>query len=515
MDGLEKEQQERLKGFRVSLAVERYLSSLDKQKKELFFAKGIEMLKERGVVFITKNVVESIIEELSLQKELEKAKEKVKEKKEEKKEKSIVVKRSLGKPIAAEYESSIKPKHEEDVTGKSRTQGTVKDFVNYFRNRFYSFRAMFRMSLKGYDEIKVEDLKKSDGEKVKVYCMIYEKSISRNGNLLLRIEDLTGMGVAVVPKSSEKFEQAKELIEDEVVMLYGVVRRGLLIVEDFDEPELPRREFPVVEKDLAILYLSDLHFGSVYFMQKLFDRFLRWIKREEGNQRARKLAEKVKYIIVAGDIVDGVGIYPGQEKELIVKDIFKQYSLFDRFVESLPSYIDVIIIPGNHDAVRRAEPMPALSKDLIASDVVSLGNPAVVDIEEVRHLLYHGTSMDSIIASIPRLNYTNIRDVMAFLLKKRHLSPIYGTNPIVPEKIDYLLIRSVPNIVHMGHLHRYAKGLYKGIALINSATFQAQTEYQLKQGHIPTPGIVPVLELKHSSLSLLDFNSPALFCNNC
>jgi len=44
----------------------------------------------------------------------------------------------------------------------------------------------------------------------------------------------------------------------------------------------------------------------------------------------------VKYILVAGDIVDGIGIYPNQEKELVVKDVYKQYEMFDDLFQSFP-----------------------------------------------------------------------------------------------------------------------------------------------------------------------------------
>ena len=63
-------------------------------------------------------------------------------------------------------------------------------------------------------------------------------------------------------------------------------------------------------------------------------------------------------------MVDGIGIYPNQERELVVKDIYKQYEMLDDFIEAIPDYMEVIIGPGNHDAVRRGEPQPAMGTDL-------------------------------------------------------------------------------------------------------------------------------------------------------
>ena len=39
----------------------------------------------------------------------------------------------------------------------------------------------------------------------------------------------------------------------------------------------------------------------------------------------RPLARTVKYFVLSGDGVDGVGIYPGQERHLAITDLFAQY----------------------------------------------------------------------------------------------------------------------------------------------------------------------------------------------
>jgi DNA polymerase II small subunit len=231
-----------------------------------------------------------------------------------------------------------------------------------------------------------------------------------------------------------------------------------------------------------------------------------------GRGEQKELAGKVKYIVVAGDIVDGIGIYPNQEKELLIKDAVKQYSMFDDFVNRLPDHMEVIVAPGNHDAVRRGEPMPAIGKDLITSDVISVGNPSAVSIEGIKHLIYHGTSMDSLIATLPsrpgnEISYKHPERVMLEYLKRRHLSTIYGGNPIVPEKVDYMVIEEEPDVLHCGHVHKNGYMLYRGTVLINSGTFQDRTEFQVKQGHIPTPALVPIYEMKTGKLRTLDFKT--------
>jgi len=70
----------------------------------------------------------------------------------------------------------------------------------------------------------------------------------------------------------------------------------------------------------------------------------------------RDIAGHVKYVLVAGDIVDGIGIYPNQASELVIRDVNKQYKLASKYIEQIPDYIEVIITPGNHDAPRKSSP---------------------------------------------------------------------------------------------------------------------------------------------------------------
>ena len=57
-----------------------------------------------------------------------------------------------------------------------------------------------------------------------------------------------------------------------------------------------------------------------------------------------------------------VRVYPNQEQELAILDIFEQYHHVTQFIEEIPDYIKVIAIPGNHDATRQALPQPSIPK---------------------------------------------------------------------------------------------------------------------------------------------------------
>jgi DNA polymerase II small subunit len=411
------------------------------------------------------------------------------------------------RPVAKEHDADVKVNHTHDVTGKSRTKGGVDNFISHFRNRFTRLSRMLKRS-GSTPLVDLGDIKRHVNEKVRVIVLVSAKRETKKGNLLFEVEDMTGTFKVVVSTSkyNEKvMDKARSIILDDVIAITGKVLEPYMIAEDIEWPELPViREKRLSENDLASVYLSDIHFGSRYFLGHYLRAFTDWL---HGKGAAKDLAGKVKYLCIAGDIVDGIGIYPNQEKELVVKDIYQQYAMFNDFIESLPDYIEVIAGPGNHDAVRRGEPQPALGKDLVSADIIEVGNPSAFSIEGIKHLMYHGTSIDSMIASIPNLSYMHPERVMVEYLKRRHLSPIYGGNLIIPENIDYMVIEEPPDVFHTGHVHKNGYTQYRGTLSINSGTFQDRTDFQVKQGHVPTPAMVPVYELKYGRLRTLDFKS--------
>jgi len=411
------------------------------------------------------------------------------------------------KPYAREVDAEFDVIHKLDVTGKSRTKGEMENFVNCFRNRFERLSRLIRQMRSDVPTVTLEDAKKHVGERVRVAVLITEKRETKKGNLLFEIEDLSGSFKVVFSSRGGDglMEKSKGIILDDVVAITGKVLEPYIIAEDVEWPGIPvTKEKKLAEKDVAVAYLSDLHFGSIHFMKDHLDSFVRWL---HGEGQTKELAGKVKYVVVAGDIVDGIGIFPNQEKELVVKDVYKQYEMFNDFVAELPDYVEVIVGPGNHDAVRRGDPMPSISDDFINSGVTKIGSPSMVNIEGLKHLVYHGTSIDSMISSIPGMSYMHPEKVMMEFLKRRHLSPVYGGNLMIPEDIDYMVVEDPPDIVHCGHIHKNGYAQYRNTLVINSGTFQSRTEFQIKQGHVPTPALVPIYELKTGKLRTLDFNS--------
>ena len=226
--------------------------------------------------------------------------------------------------------------------------------------------------------------------------------------------------------------------------------------------------------------------------------------------KANSVKDDINYIVFPGDVVDGIGVFPDQDKELIINDIDDQYAKLAEYLKDIPDHIKMIIHPGNHDACRLAEPQPALNQRFTKgfdSNILMVGNPIYLDIEGRTVLTYHGKSMDDWIAAVQNLTYDNPLSVMKQMCVRRHLAPIYGQrNALAPEKKDYMCMELVPDIFVSGHVHGAGQEIYNGVRLINASTWQSQTEYQRQHNFNPDPGIMPVVELGSGRIRMHNFH---------
>jgi DNA polymerase II small subunit len=344
------------------------------------------------------------------------------------------------------------------------------------------------------------------GKKVRVAGLLADRS-SRRGVIELRVDDPTG-SVKVVCQDGLVEKAALEApLDSMVVVEVSRGKSGGLYTDSVVLPDVPGRRVVTSSHRAYAVLLSDLHIGSRMFLADDFRRFLMWLN---GNLGDKDVVNRVKYLVIAGDLVDGVGVYPGQEFQLAERDPKKQYAMAADFLKQVPGHIQIVVSPGNHDAVRQALPQPAVSVDmaeaLYAMDNVRwVGDPAYIRLHGATFLVYHGKSLDDIIATTPNLAYDRPTDAMKLLLKARHLAPTYGKRTALsPELRDYLVVDQVPDVFHVGHVHTYGELTYRGTLLVNSGTWQAQTNFQSNMGLEPTPSIVPIVDL--SNLQVLRRN---------
>jgi DNA polymerase II small subunit len=432
---------------------------------------------------------------------------------EEQPEKQLTEGKSVFHPYAKDVEANISVI--EDPTSKLSSNGTIEDYLQYFQDRFKRIERLLRqrIDVKAATPI-LEALKSPAMAKLKMICMITEKREAKQ-QIILTVEDLHASATVLVTHNApeELHRKAQLLLPDQVVCIAVVkTRSNLFLAEDIIFPEVGQKPQRRASEPIYAVLTSDMHVGSTKFQREAFNRFILWLNGKYGNDRMKETAGHVKYVLVAGDIVDGVGVYPNQVKELAIKDIHKQYRLASKLIEQIPDYVEIIITPGNHDAPRKALPQPALANDFLktlqeARRIHSFGDPCLVSLNNVEVLMYHGRSLDDIIATVPGMDHEHPEKAMKLLLQNRHLAPLYGGKTMLsPENRDFLVIERIPDIFHAGHVHVMGYCNYRGVLVVNSGGWQEQTDYMQKLGLIPTPGKVPVVNLQTLETTVLSFD---------
>ncbi|MFW5922702.1 MAG: DNA-directed DNA polymerase II small subunit, partial [Halodesulfurarchaeum sp.] len=392
-----------------------------------------------------------------------------------------------------------------DVTGESTGTGVYEDFVAVFRDRYERLAAMLRGRVNHRPTDALENM--AGGADAALIGMVSDVRSTRNGHWLIDLEDTNGTFPALVMKDREFAGSVDELLLDEVIAVEGTLAddSGIIFADQLYFPDVPRTFRPsTADRHVQAALVSDLHVGSQEFLAEAWERFTAWLHGPAG--------EHVEYLLIAGDMVEGVGVYPDQDEELDVVDIFEQYERFAEHLKAVPGDIEIVMIPGNHDAVRLAEPQPAFEPELreimSAHDATITGNPSTVELEGVSILMYHGVSLDELVAELPleSVSYDRPAGAMAQLVKKRHLAPTFGgKNRIAPEKRDYLVIEDVPDVVHSGHVHKLGVDAYHGVRLVNSGCFQGQTAFQRSVNISPDVGTAPILDLSTLEVTVRKF----------
>lgn len=378
-----------------------------------------------------------------------------------------------------------------DITGRSTCTGEMKDFTRYFAHRYQALSALLRSRRELVGAVPIARALRMTRE-VRFIGIVQSVRRTRSGNRLLEVEDEEASCQVLIPRSGPAAGEVP--VPDEVL---GVVGRqwkeGIVLADGLIRPDVPpSHAFRGAEEPLQAAFVSDIHVGSKLFLRERWERFARWMHTEE--------AAPIKYLVMVGDVVDGIGVYPRQDEDLAVDDIYAQYREVADLVDALPDDLQVVIAPGNHDATRPAEPQPALPRgiqELFPDGVLFVGNPAFLRLHGVDVLCYHGKSLDDFVTSVPEVAYDRPLAGMVEMLKRRHLAPTYGEKtPLAPERYDHLIVDAVPSIFVTGHVHGFGIGEYKGVRLVNSSTWQGQTAYQRMHNIAPTPGMVPIVDLQ-------------------
>jgi len=393
----------------------------------------------------------------------------------------------------------------------------VKDFVNHFRSRYQELQRILMNRAEVQSNLTSINKLGMNRQAVTIIGIVSEKRVTKNKNLIFKMEDLTGEINSLIKFDSECFEKAKDVQLDDIIAIKGSGNKEMIFAYDLFWPDSYVLNKVRFDEDVCIAFTSDIHAGSDKHLGKEFQKFIDWLN--SGDE----LAKKIKFLFIVGDNIDGVGVFPGQERVLKLKSTKEQYSLVASYLKRVPKEITMFMCPGQHDGVRVPEPQPIIGKDYGAvlydiENLILVSNPSLIKLmegnKEFKVLMYHGASIHVFINEIEELRLLKAHKCPAkavkHMLKRRHLAPMHGVaHSIVyaPNgEYDPLVIKEVPDVLCTGEVHRLDIDTYNGTKIITGSCWQSQTEFEEKVGNIPDPCKVPVLNLKTGELKILDFS---------
>lgn len=395
----------------------------------------------------------------------------------------------------------------------------VKDFVKYFRSRYLKMQKILQEHSELDNLVSINKIS-GNSQGISIIGIVSSKQITKNKNILLEVEDLTGKIKILISKDKkELYEAAEDIALDSVLGFKGAGNRDIFFTNSLIFPDACLFERKKSPKEEYALFLGDIHLGSKLFFK---DNFLKFIDYLNGKFPNTPEVEKIKYLFIVGDLIIGVGKYPGQEKDLFYGDLETQYEKATELLSKIRKDIKIILCPGNHDGVRIMEPQPIVSERYAwplhnLKNVILTTNPSITNIASSKEngfpgfnvLMYHGFSYHyygfNVSSLIKQKAVHKPELIMAYLLKNRHLFPTHASTQYFPSEYDPGLIEEVPDILFSGHTHKSAVSYYNNVLIVSCSSWEKLTPYQEKMGNGPDYCKVPMLNLKTRAIKILDF----------
>lgn len=390
--------------------------------------------------------------------------------------------------------------------GQSNTKGTLNDIVNLFYDRYQTIAEILRnqAGFKASGTIKQIQKEKKKGRSYNLVGIVLDVRRTKSGGKMVTMEDLSSTMSVFVRKDDPA---SATIFKDEVLGISGKFGDDgrMFWVDNVVYPDiLPNHQNKGgMEFDpVSIAFISDLHMGSKKFLESEWDKMMAWMNTDD------ETAQNIKWLVLSGDVIDGIGIYPGHEENICIANSFDQYEMCARKLDELPDHITPILLPGNHDAVRPAEPQPMLEHGVQQkfNSTIHVGNPARINLSGIDVLSYHGKGIDDIVPRVETVTYDKPQEAMKLMLQKRHLAPMWGErNALSPEEEDQMVIQSPPDIFVTGHAHAHATEWHRGIPLVVSSTFQGETDFMQMMGYKPKMGYLSVYNIQNRQFRIGQF----------
>ncbi len=226
----------------------------------------------------------------------------------------------------------------EGMEGSTGPIRQIEDYVSLFRNRYDRLGGLIR---KRAGAIPIEALTHSSrfrDSDVLIIGLVIDARTTAKGHRILELEDPTGTIPVLFNNKRDSFTEAERIVPDEVLGIRGKLSPDgkLFYADQLFRPDIPIQHAPYTPQNGGkAAFISDIHIGSDTFLAEPWERFCDWLTQ----------ADDITYLLVAGDLVEGIGIYPGQEKELTITNIYEQYDQLGEMLSTLPSRIKIVLAP--------------------------------------------------------------------------------------------------------------------------------------------------------------------------
>ncbi len=275
----------------------------------------------------------------------------------------------------------------------------TKDFAHFFASKYEKMKNIITERL----QKDFVSLNRMDTSRKEVYVIGIVRDIrEKNGKFIIDFEDPTATKPIL-------YDSRPDVDLDDAVAVRAVSAGDVLYGKEVLFPDIPLRK-PVKGTGKAC-FISDLHLEESAPAD--IERFFTWFSQQD-----------IPYLFIAGDT--------GNTAEL--EKLLARYCFNKK----------IFIIPGNMDA----PDYPQLALDFKNRGIVSLSNPAMIELNRIKILIIH--------------------DFDISMLKKRYL----GKSDMILKE-DYLVLDSVPDIVHCGHTHQPQVINHKSVTIVNSGSLLA------------------------------------------
>ena len=383
----------------------------------------------------------------------------------------------------------------------SKLKGETNEFLKLIQFRFNFFKKKLTEENLNIYKTNVQEIKqKNNINQENVNIIGYIREIKKGNNIsTILIEDEFGI---IYGKIENELLEKEIIFPNEILLFLGKIKlKKFFIIKIIRKKQIMRKNYE--KKDFKIFILSDLHSSHYDFKKKRWDKMINWlIKNYKKN--------KIKYLLILGDNVEGIGIYPKQEFDIIFNTLKEQYNYLKELLKKIPLEIRIICIPGNHDIVRLSEPQPQLTEDIkkmLDSRIIFFNNPALIEIETYRLLIYHGRALNQFSDQfIDKFPFSDPIPGMKQMIEMSHICPtIQGRTQLYPTKEDYLILNNDINVFLTGHIHMIRYGNKNGIHLVNCSAWIGQTHGMKKSNIFPEICAGILINVLENSIEIIRF----------